>query len=71
MFRAGDQAAYVPVPLTGYRVHTNGSSATGAFRRSRVRFLVKMRALIPDHVRSNRYWVHDVLYPRLHETTLL
>lgn len=71
MFRAGHRAAYVARSLTGYRVHGGGCSATDAFLRSRVRFLAKMRSLIPDHVRSNRYWVLDRLYPRLFDTTLL
>jgi glycosyltransferase involved in cell wall biosynthesis len=71
MFRAGHRAVCVPVSLTAYRVHATGSSATDSFQRSRVRFLAKMQVLIPDHVRSNRCWVRDVLYPRLSETTLL
>jgi len=71
MFRAGHRAVFVPISLTVYRVHAAGSSATDAFQRSRVRFLAKMRASIPDHVKSNRHWVRDVLYPRLHEATLL
>lgn len=71
MFRVGHRAQYVDESFTAYRVHATGSSATDSFQRSRVRFLAKMRELIPDHARSNRCWVRDVLYPRLSETTLL
>ena len=71
MFRAGYRAVEVPDALTIYRVHADGSSSSSSFQRSRVRFLAKVRAAVPDHERSNRYWVHDVLYPRLHEATLL
>lgn len=71
MFRAGYRIVGVPHALTIYRVHPAGSSASPAFQRSRVRFLAKIRESLPDHVRSNRYWVHDVCYPRLHEATLL
>lgn len=71
MFRAGHRSAFVPMALTRYRVHDNGSSSSASFGRSRVRFLAKMRTVVPDQVRSNRYWVADVLYPRLYEATLL
>jgi glycosyltransferase involved in cell wall biosynthesis len=71
MFRAGYRSVCVPLPLTAYRVHAAGSSSTDAFRRSRVRFLAKMHGLLPDHVRPNRYWVQDYLYPRLFDATLL
>ena len=71
MFRAGYRIVGVDDPLTIYRVHPQGSSASPSFQRSRVRYLAKVRDALPDHVRSNRYWVHDVCYPRLHEATLL
>ncbi len=71
MFRAGYRMVGVRDSLTVYRVHAQGSSSTASFQRSRVRFLAKVRDALPDHVRSNRYWVHDVCYPRLHEATLL
>lgn len=37
MFRLGYRAACLPVSLTSYRVHVNGSSADASFQQSRVR----------------------------------
>lgn len=71
VFRAGYRIVGVADSLALYRVHPQGSSASPAFQRSRVRYLAKVRESLPDQVRSNRYWVHDVGYPRLHEATLL
>lgn len=72
IFRAGWRCEFIPHSLTSFRVHGPGesSSASPSFQRSRIVFLENLRALLPDNPRMNRYWVRDVVCPRLFQTTL-
>jgi len=71
MFRAGWSSVFVPEAVTSFRVHPDSSSTRGIFRDSRVRFYEKVAAELPDDVRLRRYYVSDVLRPRLLSATLV
>jgi hypothetical protein len=43
---------------------------SAAFGASRLRFLDKLTATVPDDVRLNRYYVRDLVVPRLLRTTI-
>jgi len=70
MFRHGWSSAFVPESLTSFRTHGTSSSAGERFQRSRVRFLDKLLATVPDDPRMNRFLVPDLAVPRLFATTL-
>lgn len=69
-FRHGWSAAFVAESVTSFRTHGTSSSAGDRFQRSRVRFLEKLRATVPDDPRMNRFFVPDLVVPRLFATTL-
>jgi glycosyltransferase involved in cell wall biosynthesis len=71
MFRAGWTSVFVPEAVTSFRVHPDSSSTQSMFRESRVRFFDKVAADLPDDVRLRRYYVSDVLRPRLLTATLV
>jgi glycosyltransferase involved in cell wall biosynthesis len=70
MFRAGWRSRYVERSLGSYRVHAGSSSARESFRRSRVVFFRLVSAMLPDQVELRRYYMTDVLLPRLLTSTL-
>jgi glycosyltransferase involved in cell wall biosynthesis len=70
MFRGRWTSQFVPKSLTMFRTHTASSSRRGSFRRSRMIFLTKVAAEVPDEVRTNRMYVSDLLIPRLLEGTI-
>lgn len=70
MFRARWKSAFVPHALTMFRTHPASSSRRGSFRRSRLIFLDKLAAEVPDEVSMNRMYVSDLLVPRLVEGTI-
>ncbi len=65
LFRAGFTSHYVERSLTVFRVHGASSSSRASFRESRVRFFRKIAGLLPDAPEIRRYYVTDVLLPRL------
>ncbi len=65
MFRADWRATFVSESLTVFRVHAASSSRRRSFRESRVKFYAKLQAELPDDVRLSRYYMTDVLRPRL------
>jgi glycosyltransferase involved in cell wall biosynthesis len=65
LFRAGYTSHYVARSLTVFRVHGVSSSTRASFRESRVRFFRKVASLLPDAPEIRRYYVTDVLLPRL------
>lgn len=69
LFRAGWDSEFIPASLTRYRVHHTGASAGARFRESRIRFYNKLIVDVPDDARLNRYYIDDVLFPRLLRTT--
>lgn len=71
MFRAGWTSAFVADSVTSFRVHPDSSSTQSMFRESRVRFFEKVAEDLPDDVRLRRYYVTDVLRPRLLTATLV
>jgi glycosyltransferase involved in cell wall biosynthesis len=69
-FRAGWRSAYLAKSLTQFRVHSQSSSARSLFRESRMVFFRRMCELLPDDPRLGRYYITDVLKPRLLASTL-
>ena len=65
LFRAGFTSHYVRHSVTIFRVHAATSSTRASFRESRVRFFHKIAGLLPDAPEIRRYYVSDVLLPRL------
>lgn len=63
-------STFVPEVLTSFRTHASSSSAGERFQRSRLRFLDKLIATVPDDPRMNRFFVGDLVVPRLFATTL-
>lgn len=70
MFRGRWRSHFVSKSLTMFRTHAASSSRRGSFRRSRMIFLGKVAAEVPDEVRTNRMYVSDLLVPRLLEGTI-
>lgn len=70
IFRAGWTSTFVAESLTSFRVHPNSSSTRGIFRASRMIYFSKVAAALPDEVRMNRYYVSDLLRPRMVSSTL-
>ena len=70
MFRAGWLSTFMPESLTSFRVHANSSSTRASFRESRVRFFLKVATDLPDDARMRRFYITDVLRPRLLSSTL-
>jgi len=70
VFRAGWHAEFVRESLTRFRVHATSSSAGERFRASRVAFLDKLARTTPDDVRMHRYYVRDLVVPRLFQITI-
>lgn len=70
LFRAGWSSAFVNRRLTRFRVHLGSSSSTASFRASRIAFQDKLQREIPDDHRMNRYYIRDLVMPRLYQTTL-
>lgn len=69
-FRHGWLSTFVPEALTAFRTHTSSSSAGLRFQRSRLRFLDKLIATVPDDPRMNRFFAGDLVVPRMFATTL-
>lgn len=65
LFRAGWTSQFVPRSLSVFRVHPGSSSTRASFRESRVIFFRKVAGLLPDSPEVRRYYVTDVLRPRL------
>jgi glycosyltransferase involved in cell wall biosynthesis len=70
MFRAGWTSHFLPRPLSVFRVHAASSSRRSTFRDSRVLFLHRVSAMLPDSPELRRYYVSDVLVPRLLRSAL-
>jgi glycosyltransferase involved in cell wall biosynthesis len=70
LFRAGYTSHFVARSLTVFRVHSTSSSTRASFRESRVRFFRKIAGLLPDAPEIRRYYVTDVLLPRLTRAAL-
>ena len=71
LFQAGWDSAYLPAPLTRFRVHSLSSSKRLTFQESRVRFLDKLIESVPNQPRLNRFYIRDLVFPRLWRTTLI
>lgn len=65
MFRSGWTSQYLPRSLSVFRVHAGSSSRRATFRESRALFLERVSAMLPDAPELRRYYVSDVLLPRL------
>jgi len=70
LFRAGWTSHYLPRSLSVFRVHAASSSHRATFRESRVLFLQRVAAAVPDSPELRRYYVSDVLLPRLLRSAL-
>jgi len=70
VFRAGWTSRFTPESLTVFRVHANSSSTRSIFRDSRMTYFAKVAESLPDDVRLNRYYVSDLLRPRMLNSTL-
>lgn len=69
-FRHGWSARCIPGSFTKYRTHTSGSSTSERFRVSRLRYLDKLIASIPNEPYMNRFIVPDVVLPRMFGSTV-
>jgi glycosyltransferase involved in cell wall biosynthesis len=69
-FRAGWQFSFHGTPLTRFRVHGDGDSASPNFAASRRRFAQKLERTVRDDRRSGRYYVRDVVAPRFFQASL-
>lgn len=70
LFRAGWSCRFVREPLTRYRVHSQSASASARFLQSRLLFFDKLVRDIPSDERLNRYFIRDLVFPRLLHTTV-
>jgi glycosyltransferase involved in cell wall biosynthesis len=70
LFRAGWTSSYLPRSLSAFRVHAGSSSRRATFRESRVTFLRRVAAALPDSPELRRYYVSDLLLPRLLRSAL-
>lgn len=70
LFRAGWESDFLPESLARFRVHGTSSSRAASFRESRMRFFRKVAALMPDDDNLQRYYVSEVLVPRLARSSL-
>jgi glycosyltransferase involved in cell wall biosynthesis len=70
LFRAGWTSHYLPRSLSVFRVHAGSSSRRATFRDSRVLFLQRVAATLPDAPELRRYYVSDLLLPRLLRSAL-
>lgn len=70
VFRAGWRAEFINETVSVFRIHPNSSSTRSSFRRSRMVFYRKLSTELPDDPRLNRYYISDLLRPRLLVTTL-
>jgi glycosyltransferase involved in cell wall biosynthesis len=70
IFRAGWDTKFIRRSLTVFRVHSGSSSTRASFRESRVLFFRKMAAVLPDSAELRRFYMSDVLLPRLTRSAL-
>jgi glycosyltransferase involved in cell wall biosynthesis len=70
LFRAGWTTHFVGRSLSVFRVHAGSSSTRASFRESRVRFFHKIAGMLPDAPEIRRYYMSDVLLPRLVRSAL-
>jgi len=70
LFRAGWTSRFIARSVSSFRVHAGSSSRRETFRNSRVLFLRKVSRLLPDSPELRRYYITDVLLPRLLRATL-
>ena len=70
VFQAGWTSQFLRDSLTRFRVHQGSSSDNNSFRMSRMVFFEKMAKEFPDDYRLNRFYVSDLLVPRLLSSTL-
>lgn len=70
LFRHHWRPAYLDRSTVSFRIHSGSSSVSPTFARSRLIFLDKLVEQIPNSRRLNRYYVRDLVVPRLLRTTL-
>lgn len=70
LFRRHSLPSYSSASTVQFRVHAESSSMSPSFGVSRLRFLDKLQATLPDNVRLNRYYVRDLVVPRLLRATI-
>jgi glycosyltransferase involved in cell wall biosynthesis len=70
IFRMGWEHVFLRNPLVRFRIHTNGSSTSPTFMRSRMRYAAKLEAILPDDRRMFRYYQSDAIAPRFFLTSL-
>jgi glycosyltransferase involved in cell wall biosynthesis len=70
LFRRHWLGGYVQHATVQFRVHDYSSSASAEFGESRLKFLKKLAADVPNNRRLNRYYIRDILAPRLLYSTI-
>jgi hypothetical protein len=70
LFRQHWRPAYLARSTVQFRIHGGSSSVSATFGRSRLVFLDKLVEQVPDNTRLNRYYVRDLVVPRLVRTTV-
>lgn len=71
LFRTGWTSAYTPEALTRFRVHSASSTHNLTFQRSRLRFLDNLIEALPNAPQLNRFYIRDLVFPRLFRSTLI
>lgn len=71
LFRAGWGSRFVRESLTRYRVHPQSASASARFLQSRLLFFDKLVQDVPSDERLNRFFIRDLVLPRLLHTTVV
>jgi len=69
-FRRGWDQVFIDRPLTRFRVHGAGSTASPRFIDSRLRYADKLAATLPDDPRMLRFYVPTAIAPRFFLTSL-
>lgn len=70
LFRNHSLPSYTSRSTVQFRIHANSSSVANTFVESRLRFLDKLVAEVPDNRRLSRYYVRDLVVPRLLRTSI-
>jgi glycosyltransferase involved in cell wall biosynthesis len=70
LFRNHWLPAYSGISTVQFRIHAHSSSMSPSFGVSRLKFLDKLSLSVANNVRLNRYYVRDLVVPRLLRTTI-
>lgn len=70
LFRAGYRHAYIPEPLSQWRIHAGSSSHSRRMTASRDIYAAKLIEMYPDEPLLGRFYKRDCIAPRFFRATL-